>query len=260
MKKTLLKYFLVLVSVLALTSACKKEKIDKDGILNEQFMEEVLYDYQLAQALAHENASPDSVAILEFQYTQAVYTKHGITSEQFERSLGRYARDHKKMLALTKGVEKRYEDELKSSQEAQDAERRNKFAQQTDTLVAWENPDGVMLDANGCNQYVVSIEGSKFEGCDRVNFGVKTRWLYREGQLSATAVLSVVYDNDSIDVHTQQLRDEARTQNAFAYINQNRKVKVVKVHIFQNAQWAAHMQKLALTEMFMWGIKHKDDE
>lgn len=255
-----IKYLSALLAVIFVFAACKKERIDKDGILNEQLMEEVLYDYQLAQSLAREEASPDSVAILEYQYSQAVYTKHGITSAQFERSLGRYSRDTKKMLALTKAVEQRFEDEVKSGNEALAADRRNKFAQQTDTLIAWENQEGVILDVNGRNSYLITIPGKDFEGCDRVNFGTDAAWVYREGNRVAMAVLSVIYENDSVDVHTQAIRDAGGKQSVNAYINQKRKVKNVTVRIYQNTGWADYMQKLALKNMFVWSIKSKDDE
>lgn len=255
-----LKYLFVFMAVVFVCASCKKERIDKDGIINEQLMEDVLYDYQLAQALAREEASADSVAILEYQYSQAVFTKHGITSSQFERSLGRYSRDHKKMLALTKAVEQRFEDEVKAESDALAADRRNKFAQQTDTLIVWENQEGVILDVNGRNTFVVDIPGKEFEGCDRVSFGVNTAWVYRESQRVAMAVLSVIYDNDSVDVHTQAIRDERHIQSVNAYINQQRKVKNVMVRVYQNSPWADYMQKLALTNMFVWSIKSKDDE
>lgn len=256
--KSALKYTLALAFIMALAASCKKPKVDKDGIINEKVMEEVLYDYELAQALARESATPDSAGILEYKYTQAVFDKHGITSEQFDRSLGRYSRDHKKMLALTRAVEKRFEDELKNGKATLDAERRNQFAMQTDTVIVWENEGGVLLDANGCNQYAVHIDGSNLHDCERVSFGLKTNWIYSDGQRLATAVLSVVYDNDSIDVHTQKLRDDNHVQSVSAYLSTKRSVKDINIRVYQNAPWAKYMQKLSLHDMFLWSIKRKD--
>ena len=79
-------------------------------------MADVLYDYQLAVAMADEDGDLRKMAEKEYLYTQAVYRKYGITESQFNLSIAHYARNPKTLLAITEVVSKRYAEEIDEEQ------------------------------------------------------------------------------------------------------------------------------------------------
>lgn len=79
-------FFVLLLSTL-LWIACKPGS--PIGILSESDMEDVLYDYHLAQAAA-ECASTDNDK-LRYLYVQSVFLKHGITEADFDSSMVWYS-------------------------------------------------------------------------------------------------------------------------------------------------------------------------
>ncbi|MBR2863512.1 MAG: DUF4296 domain-containing protein, partial [Bacteroidaceae bacterium] len=69
--------------VAGLLFSCKPGR--PDGILSERKMENVLYDYHIAKALAQR--SGDSIEQKLSLYTQAVFQKHKVTEAVFDSSL-----------------------------------------------------------------------------------------------------------------------------------------------------------------------------
>ena len=78
----------ILFAILALfLSGCKPSL--PGGVLSKGDMENILYDYHLAQTMAERNASR---SIDERTYEDAVFRKYGVTQEQFDSSLVYYMR------------------------------------------------------------------------------------------------------------------------------------------------------------------------
>ena len=62
-----------------------------DRYIQPDDMEDILVDYHLARALAHNsNVSYDSIPYYQALYIEAVFRKHGITSEEFDSSMVYY--------------------------------------------------------------------------------------------------------------------------------------------------------------------------
>ena len=83
-----------------------------DGVISEGKMERILYDFHMAQGIA-ESTPPDSgnTEVYRYELIQAVYRKHGITEEQFERSMNYYCSDLQRMHKIYKNLQRRYERE-----------------------------------------------------------------------------------------------------------------------------------------------------
>lgn len=96
--------------VVLLLDACRPRL--PEGVISERKMERILYDFHMAQGIA-ENSIPDSGNIETFRYEliQAVYRKHGITEEQFDKSMNYYCSDLQRMHKIYKNLQRRYERE-----------------------------------------------------------------------------------------------------------------------------------------------------
>lgn len=254
MKK--IRYILLFGIVVLLVASCAKKR-GRNGVLSEKAMADVLYDYNIANGLASNIASGDSAAIMQYKYTQAVFAKHGITAAEFEMSMAHYARDPKTLAALSKDVEERLNKEIEEDQRIQETERNENFAQQTDTISAWENRKGVLLSANGNNEYTHVVRGKDLQGGNRLIFSVRSNWVYKEGGRVGVMVMSLTYDNDSVDIHTEVIRDSSRPHSVFVTVPEKRKVKEARLQVVQSAGWKKEPQYLSLRDMVLWSIKTK---
>lgn len=214
-------------------------------------MVDVLYDYQLALSLANENAKDGNLAELEYRYTQAVFRKHKIKSDEFDLSLAHYARNSKQMLDITNKVSKRLSDDVENSKDMHTTPNGVK----TDTTVIWENRKGILLTANGRNHHMISLDGSQVIKCDRLMFGFKSSWLSQEGNKTGCVILSVKFDNDSTASRNDMIRQYDKSQGVSITIPEGRKVKDVKVYLHQSGRWFRNPQVLSISDLALWGIR-----
>lgn len=229
-------------------------------MLSEKAMADVLYDYNMANGLASEIGSGDSAAILQYKYTQAVFAKHGITAGEFEMSMAHYARDPKALASLSKEIEERLNKEIEVEQENAEMERQEQFAQQNDTISAWENRKGVLLSATGNNTFTHVVKGKDLQGGNRLIFSLKTNWVYKESNRLGVMVLALTYDNDSTEIRTEVIRESIRPQSVFVSVPEKRKVKEARLKVVQGAGWRKDPQFLSLRDMVLWSIKSKKND
>lgn len=221
-------------------------------------MADVLYDYQLAVALSSELPAEGSLAEQEYKYTHAVFAKHKITEDEFNLSIAHYARDPKAMLEITNKVSERLTKEVQQSQDDVARQEQERFASQTDTIVVWENRSGTILTANGRNTFEQDISGKRIPKCDRLLLGFSASWVYREGVKNGNVMMMVTFDNDSICITTDNIREYDRSQGVSVKVPKGRKVKDVKVQFYQTAWWKKYPQIISLTDLSLWCIKFSD--
>lgn len=221
-------------------------------------MADVLYDYQLAVALSSELPAEGSLAEQEYKYTHAVFAKHKITEDEFNLSIAHYARDPKAMLEITNKVSERLTKEVQQSQDDVARQEQERFSSQTDTIVVWENRSGTILTANGRNTYEQHISGKSIPKCDRLLLGFSASWVYREGVKNGNVMMMVTFDNDSISITTDNIREYDRSQGVSVKVPKGRKVKDVKVQFYQTAWWKKYPQIISLTDLSLWCIKFSD--
>ena len=93
-----------------LLGACQPDV--PSGILSEDDLEEVLYDYHLAQGAA-ENTGGD-MEIQRYLYVQSVFQKHGITEAEFDSSMVWYSSRPDKLYKMYQRLGDRYATESRS--------------------------------------------------------------------------------------------------------------------------------------------------
>lgn len=102
-----------------------------DNILSPGKMEEVLYDYHIAQALASRFSNQESDSV--WLYFEAVYKKHDITEADFDSSLIYYNRHPKELKDIYSRIEERFSTSLKDVQIQIGSNEMMAYAQGSDT-------------------------------------------------------------------------------------------------------------------------------
>ena len=99
------KWFVWVVLALVLVTACKPS-IPK-GIIDPDDMEDFLYDYHLARAIAAQHQTNDSRDFNETMYHHAVLKKHGITQAELDSSFIYYYGHVERFAKIYQNVTKR---------------------------------------------------------------------------------------------------------------------------------------------------------
>lgn len=103
--RRLIYTFSLLLTLLVVS--CEVER--PDYVIAPDKMQEMLYDYHLVQAMSSEYASEDYKEKMFFEY---VFRKHGITKEDFERSMEWYVRYPKYLRKIYTELETRVQAEV----------------------------------------------------------------------------------------------------------------------------------------------------
>lgn len=136
--------FIVILMFIGILSGCKQSS---DRRLTKSEMEDVLYDYHLAQYMT--SSLPYDQRFKAFTYIQSVFKKHGITEAQFDSSLVYYNRHTDDIKYIYDRVQKRLE--------AHDADlrllsgnndMRANFTLGGDTADIWSGPKMLVLRSN----------------------------------------------------------------------------------------------------------------
>lgn len=216
-------------------------------------MVDVLYDYQLAVAMADVGGDFQKMAEKEYLYTQAIYRKYGITESQFNLSIAHYARNPKTFLAITEEVSRRYTDEIAEEQAQSIADYRPSF--RTDTIVIWKSPHTVALSGSGQNRMKVEIPCGNVKRGDRLLVGFRPTWIYREGAKQGYVQVAVTYANDSTVLSGIEIREYSGTIGASVYLSDFYDVRSITLYIYQDARWQPYPQWLCLQNFGVWSIR-----
>lgn len=243
-----------------LVTSCSQQR-DRNGILTEKAMVDVLYDYQLAISLSNENHNDSTHAATEYRYVQAVFAKHGIDEDVFNLSVAHYARNPKQLLEITQKVSERLMAEVENDHQKRDETiSKAQDAQKSDTTIVWTNRPGAVLSANGDNILNINLSGKQIPKADQYMIGFKSSWVYREGGKMVALVVTSTYDNDSVSVRTESIREYDHSQGVSVYVPEKRRLKQINISFYQSASWQKYPQILSLSDIVVWGITNKKEK
>ncbi len=94
-----------LLAILFILSACN---ISPEGVLSQSDMEDVLYDYHLAQGMINNLPPSDDRSLKAEAYINSVFEKHEITEEEFDSSMVWYNRNAKELETIYKNLHERF--------------------------------------------------------------------------------------------------------------------------------------------------------
>lgn len=232
--------FLLVCSLLVL-AGCKAKT--PEGIPSERQMENILYDYQLAQALA--GARSDSVAYYERYYVGLVLEKYGLTAQQFDEAVAYYSGRAEVLGKIYNRINERLADAAPSGGTTENAYAKMLNAK-GDTLNLWHERDTYVLSATGQNRMEFSIPvDTAVQAGDRLLFEFTPRWLYREGQKEATICMALHYKGDSVAVVTNQIYSSAR-QGVTLHVD-DKPLERITGFVYQQASWSSSPKLLVIT-------------
>ena len=232
--------FLLVCSLLVL-AGCKAKT--PEGIPSERQMENILYDYQLAQALA--GARSDSVAYYERYYVGLVLEKYGLTAQQFDEAVAYYSGRAEVLGKIYNRINERLADAAPSGGTTENAYAKMLNAK-GDTLNLWHERDTYVLSATGQNRMEFSIPvDTAVQAGDRLLFEFTPRWLYREGQKEATICMALHYKGDSVAVVTNQIYSSAR-QGVTLHVD-DKPLERITGFVYQQVSWSSSPKLLVIT-------------
>lgn len=244
---------LILLSLVAcLLSGCR-ERAPKD-VMSERAMEEVLYDYHLAQAMADADEGPDSISYKKRLYVAAVFGKHHISERQFDRSMEWYTRHSERLFAIYQRIDKRFSE---NSSALGVGTSSSPLTAMGDTANVWQGRQFQLLSSVGENRYCFEQRAdTSFHSADRLVWHFTTQWIYKEGMKSAVALMYVRYDNDSVAVATQYVYGSGHQQVNLTL--GSRPVRSIGGFIYQNAPWSQRPKLLLLSQMSLIRYRNKE--
>lgn len=233
--------FLLFFVGLTLLFSCKQEM--PKGIMKTEKMENLLYDYHIAQAMAAMSA--DSVDYYTRFYSRSVYRKYGITEEDFNRSMEWYMRHSEQLFKIYRNLDKRYADPSVSGMAGIGDGPIG--ASGKDSINFWRGRRFFLLSSvdNGRITFEQKADSLLRSG-DRLHWRFNISWMYREGMKSAIALLAVKYDNDSIGSASHYLYGTG-PQEIVMQVGK-RQVKSIFGFIYQNAEWSDRPKLLVVSD------------
>lgn len=201
--------FLIVVALLALS--CKPTIPSK--YLQPDELEDVLYDYHLADAMSEMNHNGEDMKYNQQLYRQAALKKHGITQAELDSSLVYYTRHSDKLHDIYENLAKRFSDEaLALGASANDINQYGNLTSDGDTANIWTGVKAVVLTADApYNVMTFRLEAdTTFHKGDRIILNFNSDFIFKEGIRDAIVMLSVKFSNDSVACNTMHISSNSK--------------------------------------------------
>ena len=186
-------------------------------------MEDILYDYLLADGMAHVEGNYQELAFRREAYREAALRKHGVSEAEFDSSLVYYYRHTKLLHDIYQKISKRLNnDAIALGATANEISQFEGIASQGDTATVWSNTQTVVLMPMAPYNYVtfdIKADTTYHEG-DKMILSFNNQFLFQSGVKDGVAMLTVTFANDSTassvthctrdDHFTVQIQDNER--------------------------------------------------
>ena len=194
MKRVLPLFILVMLMVVACKPSVPSEIIQPDD------MEEILYDYHVAQAMARvDNGSQTDYD--RTMYFMAVLNKHNVTEAEFDSSLVYYYSHVDRFKDIYSRVSDRlYNEGKKLGVATGDLNRYSQYSESGDTANIWKaETDMLLIPTPLKNRYDFVIKAdSTFKIGDSFMFQFMTEHIWQSGMKDAVVCIRTTYEGDSI--------------------------------------------------------------
>ena len=191
-------FILLAISALATLIACKPSVPQE--IIQPGDMEDILYDYHVAQAMASEERS-DNMNFERAKYFLAVLEKHGVTQADFDSSMVYYYGHLDRLKDIYLEVNERLSDEAKVlGASVGSIGRYSQYSAFGDTANIWNNrTDLLLIPYPTMNRFdfTVKVDTSFYKG-DSFMFQFMSEYIWQSGSKEATVCIVTKYEGDSI--------------------------------------------------------------
>ena len=190
----LMTVFLVLFCLFFMVS-CKNKT--PDGIISPGKMEDILFDYHMAEAA--EAAMPGDKGENKGQFVPAVFQKHGISKDDFSRSMAYYFRHTDKLSEIYSRLRERYGSLVAGADHALPD-----LGVTGDTVNIWNGPSTYLLSNQSENRILYEVKAdTSFHAGDRIAWSFNTSWVYHDGSKNIMAIIKAEYANDYVATATR---------------------------------------------------------
>lgn len=195
-------------------------------------MEDILFDYHLAQGMAQQKGGEGGVSgsMYQLAFREAVFKKHGITEAEFDSSMVYYQRHTERLKGIYENLAKRLSAEAQSlGASVDDVNSLGDIQMSGDTANVWKGEQALVLSPNApFNHYSFDIKAdSSFHKGDRFILNFKSQFIYQDGMRDGVAYLAVVFDNDSVATGLARISSEGK-QTVIVNNDANLGIKEVK--------------------------------
>ena len=216
-------------------------------------MEDVLYDYHLADAMA---AQTDNYGYYQVLYRESALRKHGITSADFDSSMVYYMRHTERLRDIYESLADRLRDEaIALGTSESDINKFSGASASGDTTNLWNGDKAIVLmplAPYSVYSYCV-VADSSFRAGDSFVLSFRTNFIYQDGMRDGVAVLVAKYANDS--VASQFTRISSSSTYTMRISNDaNLKVKEVKGYFLLNSGSGIASKSTTLKLMSVYDI------
>ncbi len=196
-----MKKLLPLFLLISTFFACKPQV--PDDYIQPRDMEDILFDYHLAQAMARQQAGEKGISeeMYQIAYREAALRKHGVSEAEFDSSMVYYQRHTERLKGIYENLAKRLTAEAQSlGASVDDANTLGDLTATGDTANVWRGERSLVLSPDApFNHYSFSVEAdSSFHKGDRFILNFKTQFIYQDGMRDGLAYVAVTFDNDSV--------------------------------------------------------------
>lgn len=197
-------------------------------------LENILYDYHVAQAMADEDhaKSSEENAYNRNVYFLAILKKYNVSEAEFDSSLVYYYSHADRLKNIYQNVMERLNDNAKAlGASVGDINKYSTYSATGDTANVWQNETDILLTPNPTNNrydIYVKADTSYYKG-DTFLFQFMSEFIYQSGSRDAVVCLVAKYEGDSI---TQTVNHISITGQSQVRIPQNRKGKLQELRGF----------------------------
>ena len=206
-----MKHSLPFIAVLLMVTGCKptvpSQYIQPDD------MEDILYDYHLAQAMA-KNEYGEEVDMKRNVYFQAVLKKHDVSEADFDSSLVYYYSHLDRLKSIYGRVNGRLAEEgERVGASVGDLSHYSQYNASGDTANIWTGASDVLLIPRPVrNRFDFTVKAdTTFRLGDAFMFQFMTEYIWQTGSPAAFACICAHYENDSIVQHSIQVMSSTGT-------------------------------------------------
>lgn len=200
-----------LVLILSWVVSCKPgvpgELIQPDD------MEEILYDYHIADGMAMTQGNSDNVSYLRNVYREAALRKHGVTQADFDSSLVYYYRHTELLHEIYDRLAKRLNEESTNlGSTANEMSQLGGEVGQGDTTTVWTYPQTmVMMPTPPYNVMSFSVNAdSSYHAGDKMILNVESQFIFQDGVRDGVVMLAVTFRNDSVATQVMHMSSNQR--------------------------------------------------
>ncbi len=163
-------------------------------------MEEILYDYHVADGMAYAESNYSDLAYRRQAYREAALRKHGITEAELDSSLVYYYRHADKLHDIYANLAKRLNnDAIALGATANELSQFGNVTAQGDTATVWRSERSLVLIPQAPYNTVsfdVKADTAYHQG-DKMILSFDNQFIFQEGIRDGVAMLAVTFSNDS---------------------------------------------------------------